>query len=344
MRPLFSFFLALTAFIVYGQTAPTTYSIKGFLPFWKGATITLSVDGLPVDMQTLQQDVYSYTGQTPAVATGILELRQDGKPYFLPFFVEPGVIRIRDKGGKRLEVYGTPTNDVFGALTHRFDSLALNRGGKQLGDLVVTKKGLAKEFIRNNPHSIISLQLLNDYFFLNNSVDDTAYAALYQVLDPALQQTVLGRKIGKEAAFSGQSAPGVKAALLSLPDSSGGLRPVYVKGEYTLLHFWASWCIPCKKEMPELLSVYRRFAPLGLSITGVSLDQDLRAWKHAAARWPWKQLVDVGAFSGASARNYGIRVVPMSLLLDRDGTIIAKNLNLPELEKKLTELLEAKTF
>ena len=343
MRLLIILYSLLVTVRGYGQPAPASYSIKGFLPYWKGAAFTLSVDGEPVHAQTLEQDVYSYTGRVARPQTGMLEIREGGKPRFLPFFVEPGVIRIRDKGNKRLEVYGTPTNDAFLALTQRLDSLVLHGRSATAGEVLVTKKSLVKDFIRANPGTIISLQLLHDYYFLYNSVDDTAYAALYGTLDDALKQTAMGRKIGKEVAASSGAAIGARAITMNLPDSSGAQQPVYAPGRYTLVHFWASWCIPCKKEMPELMAMHQRFAPLGFSMTGVSLDHNATAWKRAAARLPWKQLIDVGAFSGRAARNYGVKVVPTNLLLDREGTIIAKNLNPPDLEKKLRELLEAKT-
>lgn len=335
------FLLSLAGF---GQLPPAAFSIKGFLPYWKGAAFTLSVNGQPVHTQTLAEDIYSYTGQVAAAQTALLEVKEGGKPRFLPFFVEPGVIRIRDKGHKKLEIYGTPTNDAFLALTRRFDSLVLNGRNLAPGAVMVTKKGLVKDFIRSHPASIISLQLLHDYFFLNNSVDDTAYAALFSLLDAPLKETALGRKIGKEVAASSLAATGVRAVAMELPDSAGTLRPVYVPGQYTLVHFWASWCVPCKKEMPELIAVHQQFAPLGFTMTGVSLDHNVPAWKRAATRLPWKQLIDVGAFSGRAARNYGVKVVPTNLLLDRKGTIIAKNLSMPELEMKLGELLGAKTF
>lgn len=293
--------------------------------------------------QTLQQDVLSYSGQVAVPKTAILEIKEGGKPRFLPFFVEPGVIRIRDKGNKRLEVYGTPTNDAFLALGRRLDSLVLRGRGATAGDAMVTKKGLVKDFIRSNPHSIISLQLLHDYYFLYNSVDDTAYAALFGVLDSSLKETAMGRKIGREVAASSLAATGARAITMNLPDSSGVLRPVYAPGQYTLVHFWATWCIPCKKEMPELVALHQRFAPLGFSMTGVSLDHNPSAWRRSAGKLPWTQLIDVGAFSGRAAHNYGVKVVPTNLLLDRQGIIIAKNLNVPDLERKLRELLEAQT-
>ena len=331
---------------VYGkaQTNPLNFTVKGFLPYWKGASFTLSVDGKPVHVTTLQNDMLSFSGHTTGAKPGILEIKDGSKTQFLPFFIEPGIIKIRDKGRGRLEVVGTPTNDSYLALVHQFDSLVLSGPSTAPGALMLSKKALAKEYIRSNPHSIISLQLLHDYFFLNNAQDDTTYTTLYEALDPILKQTTIGLKIGKEVALSSRSALGVAAVHLQLPDSTGKLVPVYAMGEYTLLHFWASWCIPCKKELPQLSAIHQRFSGKGFSLTGISYDQNKTTWKRAAQKLPWKQLIDVGAWYGKSAAAYGVKVVPQNLLLDAKGTIIAKNLSMEALDKKLSELLQPKSF
>lgn len=345
MRLLLSLIFTYCALVTLAQTASPNFSVKGFLPYWNGALVTLRIDGKQVDTLVLEKDVYSYSGYTDGVQTGTLELRDKGKVFSLPFFVEPGLIKIRDRGGKRLEVYGTPTNDSFRAVNHGFDSLVLSGPPPtSAGTIMVSKKSLAKDYIRANPHSVISLQLLHDYFFLHNALNDTAYAALYRALDPALQQTAMGRKIGKEVEQSQRAALGAAAVQLLLPDSSGTLLPVYQKGAYTLIHFWASWCMPCKREFPQLLAIHRRFAPLGFSLTGVSMDRNVVAWRRAAQKLPGKQLIDTKSWEGKSATSYGIKLVPMNVLLNPQGTIIAKNLSMSDLEKKLSELLTPQTF
>jgi thiol-disulfide isomerase/thioredoxin len=344
MRLLLSLIFTLCALGSRAQSTLPNFSVKGFLPYWKGANVTLRIDGKQVHALLLEKDVYSYSGYTNRAQPGTIEIRENAKGYSLPFFIEPGVIKIRDKGSKRLEVYGTPVNDSFWAINHRFDSLVLSGPHKPNGAVMVTKKSLASDYIRSNPHSIISLQLLHDYFFLHNSVDDTTYATLFRVLDPVLQQTALGMKIAKEVEQSQRTAPGADAIQLFLPDSSRTLLPLYKKGEYTLIHFWASWCVPCKKEFPQLSAIHRRFAPLGFSLTGVSMDRNVVAWKKVAQKLPGKQLIDPRSWEGASATSYGIKLVPMNVLLNPQGTIIAKNLSMADLEKKLSELLTPQTF
>src|SRR5688572_14981697 len=112
-------------FFLFGraQTNPLNFTVKGFLPFWKGATFTVNVDGHAVYSNVLQNDMLSFSGHTMGVKPGILEIKEGGKSQYLPFFIEPGVIKIRDKGRNRLEVVGTPTNNAYLALIHRFDSL-----------------------------------------------------------------------------------------------------------------------------------------------------------------------------------------------------------------------------
>jgi thiol-disulfide isomerase/thioredoxin len=344
MRLLLSLYFTLCVLGTLAQTAPLNFSVKGFLPYWKGATITLRIDGKVADTLTLEKDVYSFSGYTARVQTGAFEIKEKGKIYSLPLFIEPGVIKVRDKGRKLLEVSGTPVNDSFLAITHRFDSLVLSAPTGTSSAVMVTKKGMAEDYIRANPHSIISLQLLYGYYFLHNSLEDTVYTAIFRGLSPALQQTAIGLKMGKEVEQSHKTAPGAAAVQLFLPDSSGTLVPIYQKGAYTLLHFWASWCVPCKKEIPQLSAIHQRFASLGYTMTGVSLDRNKTAWKRAIQKLPGKQLIDTKSWEGTSATNYGVKLVPMNILLDQQGTIIAKNLSVADLEKKLSELLLPKTY
>lgn len=344
MQLLLFFIFTLSVLGSWAQSVSPNFSVKGFLPYWKGATLTLRIDGKPVDTLVLEKDVYSYNGYTSRAQTATLEIKEQGKVYPLAFFIEPGVVKIRDRGRRLLEVSGTPVNDSFLAVTHRFDSLVLSGRHPSAGAVMLTKKSLAQDYIRANPHSIISLQLLYDYYFLHNALNDTAYAALFQALDPALQQTGLGLKIGKEVEQSQRTALGASAVQVLLRDSAGTLVPIFKKGEYTLIHFWASWCVPCKKEFPQLSAIHQRFSALGFTLTGVSLDRSVIAWKRAVRKLPGNQLIDTRSWEGTSATSYGIKLVPTNILLDPEGTIIAKNLSLTELEKKLSELLQSKTF
>jgi peroxiredoxin len=114
------------------------------------------------------------------------------------------------------------------------------------------------------------------------------------------------------------------------------------KGTVVLLDFWASWCGPCIQEMPVIAEAYRKYKNKGLEIVGISLDKDSEAWMSAIKqhRITWLQMSDLKAWESDLSAAYGVNAIPHTVLLDRDGTIIAKNLRGDALLSKLDELLK----
>ncbi|MFD2742052.1 MULTISPECIES: TlpA family protein disulfide reductase [Sphingobacterium] len=113
------------------------------------------------------------------------------------------------------------------------------------------------------------------------------------------------------------------------------------KGKYTLVDFWASWCLPCREENPNIVKQYAAFKDHGFEVLGVSLDDNPGSWMRAMKDdgLTWTNISDLKAWSSPLIIDYRIRAIPTSYLLDPSGNIIAKNLRGKALEDFLKKTL-----
>lgn len=123
-------------------------------------------------------------------------------------------------------------------------------------------------------------------------------------------------------------------------DNAGNMKLLsdYVgKGKYVLIDFWASWCGPCRREMPNVKAVYEKYASKGFEVISISTDQKLKPWRAAIEElgMNWTQLLDVDA-----ADIYGIYAIPRTFLIDPTGIVIDRNLRGEKLEEALSKLFE----
>ncbi|MDR0412284.1 MAG: TlpA family protein disulfide reductase [Dysgonamonadaceae bacterium] len=114
------------------------------------------------------------------------------------------------------------------------------------------------------------------------------------------------------------------------------------KGKYVLLDFWASWCPPCRAEMPRLVELYNRYKGADFEIVGYSLDKDNEAWKKGIEQlnMTWPQLSDCAFWDSPAVKSYAVQSIPCILLIGPDGKIIERGLTGEDLSGKLKALLK----
>ena len=130
----------------------------------------------------------------------------------------------------------------------------------------------------------------------------------------------------------------------TVKDISG--KPVRLsqyKGQVVLLNFWATWCVPCRREIPSLMALYRDYKDRGFVVLGVSVDKEVRLIKPFAREMKMNYPVLIGAGRGEFSEEFGPFIgFPTSVMLKRDGTVCVRHIGLPSrslLETQIDALL-----
>ncbi|GAB6010780.1 redoxin domain-containing protein [Viscerimonas tarda] len=188
---------------------------------------------------------------------------------------------------------------------------------------------------------------VGEFFFRNigSNLEDEPLRELLALARPEFKkaediQLLEGKLLTLENTAIGKQFVDLKAKTpvgedIALSDYAG-------KGNIVLIDFWASWCAPCRAEMPIVVEAYKKYKDKGFEIVGVSLDENVAAWEKGIKELniTWPQMSDLKVWDSSLSAAYGVDGIPHTVLLDKDGQIIAKNLRGEELLSKLEELLK----
>jgi peroxiredoxin len=206
---------------------------------------------------------------------------------------------------------------ILNGLQANFSILENELKQKQLNFIETNKQSIASAFVGDN--------------YLNSKMDTKIEEVeqLYNMLDTNVKATYFGKQIFKRAERMKATQIGHMSPQFELNDlNENRIALSSLKGNVTLIDFWASWCGPCRQENPNVVKAYNQFHAKGFDIIGVSLDTQKEQWQAAIAKdgMQWKQVSDLKGWNSEVAMMYGVQSIPMNFLLDKEGKIIAKDL------------------
>jgi peroxiredoxin len=294
--------------------------------------------------------------------------RRVDDPNIVEFYIEPGVIVARFEANKLKagKISGSISHKDLAAYNRLNDSLSKkwlpifhalevakqqNDSNKlerinniELPKYRAEKQVLITQFIKDHPHSYHSAELL---IYQSQTLPMDSLKKLYEGLDSKVKISRNGQEINSFITVAENLLIGKKAPDFTMPNLNGEQISLKdFRGKYVLLDFWASWCIPCRKEHPNMKEAFDRFKERGFTIVSVSLDRlaDKADWIKAIEQdqLGWTQLCDFKAWQSETVKLFNLmgKGIPANFLLGPNSEIIAKDLRGDDLKLQLTLLFQ----
>jgi peroxiredoxin len=312
---------------------------------------------------------YTYSKKIHLTEPGIYGFNFFGKQV-VNLMVDKANIELNVDGNNAqgfLEIKGSPDHDVFNkvqqlyqesqqnprlsAIEADYQKAASVKDEKKMSELqgaymAELDKGTQKiiDLLKQTPASLVLYNLLQDANLIDKDKHFDLFATSLQKFKASWPNYSYTRELDTIVQKMKVTAVGQLAPEIALPNPGGQVVKLSsMRGKYVLIDFWAKWCGPCRRENPNVVKAYHRFKSKGFEVFGVSLDRNKEDWMKAIQEdgLVWTHVSDLKYFDCKAARDYNINAIPFSILLDKEGKIIAKNLRGAALEKKLEEVLGA---
>ncbi|MBR5818939.1 MAG: TlpA family protein disulfide reductase [Alistipes sp.] len=352
MKKLFSMILAAATMVACGTTNKMV--INGDLSMLDRAAadskVELRISGTEETLATTTLDANKcFTAEVTLPAddfvlvivndTPLLELITDGQDISFNYDAET----------QNVNVEGTPYNTILRDIKNEFYTMMDALYTCQSEEEAEAKFAEIGAFIEakfvENKDNLAGLNLLQYVVYYGNADRLSEYFAM---VNPEFAHTALYKEFAKQVANAKNTAIGADLVDIALADAEGNIIKVSElcnAGKWVLVDFWATWCGPCRGEIPHLVEAYAEFAPKGLEIYGITFDRngDTEKWQNFVKEnnMTWVNVWGTDEKGGWSAGEaYNVSSIPSNFLFSPEGKLVAKNLRGEEVKKVLSEHIQ----
>lgn len=318
---------------------------------------------IPSDTVILKDGKFSFQEKcdSTVIACFYYYDRQTDEVFSSLFFIEEGEVHLEVRPDSKIS--GTENNDIY---QHFMDSIydiheqmSKIYAAREMTDTVDTdtdefqgseemsaldKK--SNELVRNTVRINIG-KPAGFVIFLScyNMFEPHEILQLADKVSPHYKGSNIIEAIKKEAGNNLAIAERTSFIDVTIPSVDGNdlrLSDVVKANKLTLVDCWASWCGPCRAEMPNVVGLYKKYHDKGLEIVGISFDEDEDAWKRAIEdlHMTWPQCSELNSWDNIMTQKYGVSSIPYTILIDHDGNILAQQLRGKELDEFVEDYLK----
>jgi len=343
----------------------TAYKVSGVTEgLFDGDTLFLTHDlqnGIPSDTILVKDGHFSFEGETDSTYLCMV-YEANRNEINIPFFIEPGNITIKLSevpGNSR--VGGTKCNEGWQELNDSVMSIGreINRIAEHIYGNTVSpddqRKGMEQIEKLNQRFAQIVCQTternINNefgYFLLTYYPEELIDNDTRLHLINKLPDKYKGRQAIKqlEETIKAARKSGEGTTIPDFSQSTPDGSPISLMAEVsnhtiTIIDFWASWCGPCRHDMPFMVSLYEKYKDKGLGIIGISLDSEYDAWKQAIQQLKitWPQMSDLKGWENSAAQQLNITSIPHTIVVNKKGVILKRGLRGDDLEQYIAQQL-----
>lgn len=301
---------------------------------------------------------FSFTGMADKDA--LMAVGEDGCDWGTLFFNDgtPVTINTNDstlKGSpvnERLVAYDVAANAPLGNVQRKYQNLSQEEREKKqtemVGAMMIAAMKMGEQvdkIFKEENETMIPAAFISEYqqIFGQEKLDSLINLKPVWASHPLVKQQVQQWAQQKAQEEKKNAFVGKQFTDLEEPDVDGKMHKLseYVgKGQWVLVDFWASWCGPCLREMPNVVAAYEKYHQKGFDVVGLSFDNKKEPWVQAIAdqKMPWTHLSDLNGWRTVASGVYDVNSIPDNLLIDPQGKIVARGLRGEALQAKLKEI------